>query len=403
MRIVLFNAHKEFWFGKTLKVWLYRMPWKPKYAFIIREHLRNYGPIHILLSPHRPSLVLQLLGWLNVKVWAVVNGYNPLGIKVLFEPEQLKADDALLVMYVGNFVMYSGPRNVEELVLWLNRSPAKIFLNVNHYPYHADNAHRLLQGLRFSHFWAENDLRQNSNFFRKHFANFRQDFMVTPFAVRADFKFSKNYALRRNAAIAVGSLSLKMTNDSAFVEHFGHDNLQPIRDAIYCGIPERYANNLYAVVSHINEGGAARSVRDAANLLLAIRNWLHNVVRSGQRKYHALDMCELFNSYMVHVVGEEIVGLPGIGFAEGMMCGSALIGIDDPMYRIHGLEPDIHYIAYDGGYEHMLARLKQALKDQDFLSQVAAAGYEHARKHFTEAAVFSKLIEGVFRRVQGNL
>jgi hypothetical protein len=399
MRLVLFNAHKELWFGKTLKVWLYCMPWKPKYAFIIREHLRHRGPIYILLSPHKPSLVLRLLGWLHVKLWAAANGYNPLGIKVLFKPEQLKADDALLVIYVGNFVLHSGPRNVEKLVPWLNRSPAKIFLSVNHYAYHVDSAHYLLRELRFSHFWAENDLRKNSDFFRKHFADFRQDFLVTPFAVRADFKVTKNYAFRRNAAIAVGSVSLKMTDDRAFVSYFGHDNLQPIRDAIYCGIPMNYVGILDTVVSHINEEGAARPVRGAPNLLVATRNWLHNV-STGQRKYHAFNMCKLFNEYKVHVVGEEIVGLPGIGFAEGMMCGSACIGIDDPMYRVLGLEPNVHYIAYSGGYEHMLDCLEKALKDQDLLSRVAAAGYEHARQHFTEAAVFKKLMEGVSQKVQ---
>lgn len=53
----------------------------------------------------------------------------------------------------------------------------------------------------------------------------------------------------------------------------------------------------------------------------------------------------------MHLVGEEILGIPGIGYVEGMACGSAYIGLDSPMYRELGLIPGIHYITYDGTME----------------------------------------------------
>lgn len=404
MRLVLFNAHKELWFGKSVKVWLYKMPWKPKYAFILREHIRRSGQIHILLPEHvgKFRLVHYFFEWLHVKLWAAVNGHNPLSVKTVLNPKQMRDSDVLLVMYVGNFVLHDGPKNVDRLVPYLNDCHGRIVLNVNHYPYHAGHASTLLRGFRFDAFWAENDLRTNSSFFREHFSDFPQRFIVTPFAVRANFNSLKAYAQRKKAAIAVGSVSLKMTDDQYFVAHFKHDNLQPLRDAIYHGIPEAYREKLHTVVSHINQGGAARPVRGAPNPITAIRNWFHNVFIGGQRKYHSFDMCALFNDYKVHIVGEEVVGLPGIGFAEGMMCGTAFMGLDDAMYRVHGLIPDVHYITYTGGYEEMLLKLDQVINDDDRLASISRAGHEFAKTNFTESSVYKKLMLQLTEQAVGN-
>lgn len=394
MRLVLFNAHEEMWFGKTVKKWLYRTPWKAKYAFVVRERIRRGEPIYILTGTNvGESMWARTRAWLHVKLWAMANGYSPRAIKPLFSPESLTPADALLVIYVGNFVLHSGPKAAADgLVAYLNRCRARIFLNVNHYPYHADAAEHLLRDLRFDYFWAENDLRTNSSFFRKHFASFGQPFMVSPFAVRPVFENVKPFVERRHSAIAVGTVSLKMTDDRAFVGHFGHDNLQPIREAIFNGIPAAHAEHLHTAVSHINEGGAGRPVRGVTNPVVALRNWLHNVFRSGQRKYHTIDMSALFNTYKAHVIGEEVVGLPGIGFAEGMMCGTVFVGIDDPMYRIHGLEPNIHYVAYSGGYPELLARLEEVLRDDAYLQSVSDVGCAFAKSHFREDLVYGKLI-----------
>jgi hypothetical protein len=113
-------------------------------------------------------------------------------------------------------------------------------------------------------------------------------------------------------------------------------------------------------------------------------------------------MCTLFNDYKAHVVGEEVVGLPGIGFAEGMMCGTALIGLDDAMYRVHGLIPDVHYIAYTGGYEEMLLKLDQVINDDRQLLSIARAGHEFAMANFTESSVYQKLILQLTEQVVEN-
>jgi hypothetical protein len=55
-----------------------------------------------------------------------------------------------------------------------------------------------------------------------------------------------------------------------------------------------------------------------------------------------------YNKYKMFINAEEVIGLPGIGFVEGMACGTAYIGLRPPMYEDIGMEDRVHYIGYDG-------------------------------------------------------
>ena len=105
-------------------------------------------------------------------------------------------------------------------------------------------------------------------------------------------------------------------------------------------------------------------------------------------------MVEKFNDYKMHFLGEEILGVPGIGYVEGMACGSAYIGLDSPMYRDMGLIPGVHYIAYDGTKEGLRKTVEywQKPENQEELERIAKTGCEFVRKNFCGAVVAEKLI-----------
>ena len=108
-------------------------------------------------------------------------------------------------------------------------------------------------------------------------------------------------------------------------------------------------------------------------------------------------MVEKFNEYKMHLVGEEILGVPGIGFVEGMACGSAYIGLDSPMYRDYGLIPGVHYIAYDGTKEGLRQTVEywQRPENQEELEQIAKTGCEFVRKNFCGPIVAKNLLENL--------
>ena len=90
------------------------------------------------------------------------------------------------------------------------------------------------------------------------------------------------------------------------------------------------------------------------------------------------------------VVPEEANDLPGIGFVEGMACGSAYIGLDDRMYKDIGLIPGKHYITYDGTLEDLKSKIIYYQKNNDELEAIALAGCNFVRKNFNGNSVAKK-------------
>jgi hypothetical protein len=267
-----------------------------------------------------------------------------------------------------------------------------LILNVNHYPYQADIGAKAIENLKFDFFWAEADLRKNSKFFKIYFSKFIQKFIVTPFAVRDKFLMKRDYSNRNRMAVAVGTMSASMDHDAAYVNHYGHGILQPIRNAIFKNRDLNKKNHIVSYVSDLFEGGHARPVRGERNIITAIANWYHNVFVIGQKNYNKIDMCEIFNSFKLHIVGEEIVGLPGIGFAEGMMCGSVLVGIDDDMYKDYGMIPGVHFIGYTGGYKELIRSIGLVINEDDKLSELSNNSLQFAKNHFNSEAVFLSFV-----------
>ena len=99
----------------------------------------------------------------------------------------------------------------------------------------------------------------------------------------------------------------------------------------------------------------------------------------------------------MHVVGEEILGIPGIGYVEGMACGSAYIGLDSPMYRDLGLIPGVHYIAYDGTKEGLRSIIEfwQRPENQAELEAIAKRGCDFVRTNFRGDKVASELLSSL--------
>ena len=111
-----------------------------------------------------------------------------------------------------------------------------------------------------------------------------------------------------------------------------------------------------------------------------------------QRNYYNADIVQFFNSYRMFAVPEEICDLPGISFIEGMACGTAYFGLDNPMYRDIGMIPGVHYVAYDGTLEHLLERVAYYQQHADELEQIAEQGYQIAHTTLSSDKVYSMFL-----------
>lgn len=135
---------------------------------------------------------------------------------------------------------------------------------------------------------------------------------------------------------------------------------------------------------------------NASHITLMLHRYYYNRLNVGkQKKYYSFDMVEAFNSYKMCIVGEEILGIPGIGFVEGMACGCAYIGQDMPAYRDWGLVPGVHYITYDGSKEDLKRVIEYYQMDehQEELEKIAKTGCEYVRTNFNGNAAAEKLMQ----------
>lgn len=231
--------------------------------------------------------------------------------------------------------------------------------------------------------------------------------ITIPFVFSERFKRFKPFKERKNKAFSVGTITYKTHKE--FLDTYGHPCDQPIRDEIYRN-QTYYSDTIDCYnMPYEEDGEKKKTINTGDNPIVMIYKKIYNRFATGQqKKYFSFDMVEKFNEYKMHIVGEEILGIPGIGYVEGMACGSAYIGIDSPAYRDVGLIPGIHYIVYDGTKEGLKSTIEywQRPEKQEELEEIANNGYEFVRKNFNGPKVashlFSKLIEAQTEWLNNN-
>jgi len=147
---------------------------------------------------------------------------------------------------------------------------------------------------------------------------------------------------------------------------------------------------------YLEEVKARASASDQG--LMRVLNRLNDKFFLGhQKKYFSFDMVEKFNDYKMCVVGEEIIGLPGIGFVEGMACGCAYLGQTIGYYEDYGMEEGVHYIGYDGTLDDLKAKISyyQQPEHQEELERIAKTGCEFVRSHFNGRAAAESLLNNL--------
>lgn len=203
-----------------------------------------------------------------------------------------------------------------------------------------------------------------------------------------------------NKAFSVGTITYKY--EPEFIETYGDPCDQPIRKLVKDN-QDYFAGTIDCYSQDYLEDGQSKKILPTDNLIKAFYKRIYNRTHTGQqKKYFSFNMVEKFNEYKMHVVGEEILGVPGIGYVEGMACGSAYIGLDSPMYRDLGLIPGVHYIAYDGTKEGLRRTVEyyQLPENQEKLERIADAGCKYVRSNFCGQKVAEKLFMDLMIKTQ---
>lgn len=322
---------------------------------------------------------LNLFSGLENAITLKINGVDRKRIKVLRNPNEIRKDDIVIAYNVCH----------EEL-RGLKDINAFKALSMLHFHGRDGEAKDILNS-RIDCFISEANLSKTSEIFRKYYP-INLPWIIHPFVFASRFKKNKPFSERKNKCFSTGTITYKKHKE--FLSVYGNPCDQPARKFVKDN-PNFFKDTVDCYSSDYLEDNPGKEILSSDNALMKVYKKLYNRTHVGkQKKYFSFNMVEKFNDYKMHLVGEEILGVPGIGFVEGMACGSAYIGLDSPMYRDYGLIPGVHYIAYDGTKEGLKKTVEyyQKEENQRELESIAKAGCDFVTNNFKGNIVAEKLI-----------
>lgn len=257
---------------------------------------------------------------------------------------------------------------------------------------HFGTQHSELEKLYSPHtMYNEADLGKYSGMWRRDLPWYNNGFITIPFVFQDRFKRIKPFKDRRTKAVGIGTITY-MHNITDF---YGDPCAQPTRRNC-----RELGKEREDLIDSFNfdylEDQQEAKAKSTRNPISKIYRRLYNKFFTGhQKQYFSFNMVDKFNDYKIAVVGEEIMGIPGIGFVEAMACGCAYIGQTVGYYEDYGMQEGVHYIGYDGSKEDLVTKLEywERPENQTRLEEIANAGYEFVHKNFNKDAVARNLTE----------
>lgn len=398
-RIVFVNLHSDWMLVKAASVYVFKYSAAIKHGYLMKyllEHENEYEICNFIndrgfswLRNTNPLLmkVLNVFRFAENRKTMKVNGIDKNKITIIKNIKDIRPDD-IVILYNICADNYRGMSGVHAFKA----------LSMLHF-HGRESENDIINNANISCLFGEVNLEKNCELYRKYY-RIDKPWIVHPFVFAERFKVIKPFNERKNMAFATGTITYKKHKE--FLSVYGDPCDQPSRKQIKDN-PEFFKDTVYCTSSDYLEDNEGKEINKNDFILVKLYKKIYNRTHVGkQKKYYSFDMVQSFNDYKMCIVGEEILGIPGIGFVEGMACGCAYLGVDSPAYRDWGLIPGVHYIAYDGSKEDLKAKIEYYQKDehQEELERIANTGCEYVRTNFNGNAVAEKLLQDLLGEQQ---
>lgn len=395
-RVVFINLHTSWMLVRNSRVIYFKTSAALKHRYIL-DYLLNSDEYEVCnyITEHGFSLVpreggalnkLHCLRFLENQTILKKNGINPKGITILTKADEIRPDDIVILYNIMGKSNYEVAGNINAFKA----------LSMLHFHGRKQENERM-EKADFQCYFNEVDLSKSSELFQK-FYHVKRPWIVIPFVFAERFQNIKPFKERQNKCFSTGTITYKEHEE--FISVYGNPCDQPARKFVKDD-PEYFKDTVDCYSSDYLEDNAGKKYVEGENYFIRMYKKIYNLTHVGQqKKYFSFNMVEKFNDYKMHLLGEEILGVPGIGYVEGMACGSAYIGLDSPMYRDLGLIPGIHYISYDGTKEGLRKTVEywQKAENQEELEQIAQRGCAFVRENFNGKKVAEKLMSELVRQ-----
>ena len=391
MRIVFVNLHTNAALVKTASKYIFKQSVAIKHKYLI-DYLINETDFEICsyvnkqgtsIANNLPKLFMTILISLRFVESSWVLKKNGLfeRVKILKDLSDIKHDD-LVILYqlFASKSIDVGKVNAFKVMSLL----------------HFDGTRSNSEDIRICSpqmLFCESNLYKHSDVFQKYYDWCHLDIMVHPFVPEKRFKIIKPFNERKNKVFSTGTITYKKHQE--FLDVYGDSCDQPIRKYVkdhqeeLKGLIDCYSSDFS------EDAKAAMEFKMGdSKLIKTIKSGYYKFFGSQQKSYYSFNMVEKFNDYKMCLIGEEILGVPGIGFVEGMACGCAYIGRRG-YYEDYGMQEGIHYIGYDGTTDDLkdTIRYYQMQEHQRELEGIARNGYLFVKEHFDGNVVAKELID----------
>lgn len=393
-RIVFVNLHGNEMLVKTMNKFVFKQSVAIKHKYLL-DYLLEQQDIQVCSYINRrgfsmasslPSPVMEFLNLFRFMEHRIVlrkNGIDHRKIKVLKKLSEIKDSDiVLLYRHNSNQLADAKDINAFKAISMIHFTGGRM-----------ESA--LMEEIKPDVLVNEADLGKYSDIFKRFYDWYQKDFIVHPFVFASRFQNKKPFVERECKAFATGTITYK--KDSDFLEVYGDPCDQPARKQIKDNAGE-LSDLIYCSSSDYAENAKTVEIKHNNAITRFIKALHYKLFESQQKAYYSFDMVESFNNYKMCIVGEEVLGIPGIGFVEGMACGCAYIGQTKGYYEDYGMKAGVHYIGYDGTLEDLRRVIEyyQMEEHQYELECIANAGYDFAMTHFSGEASAKLLLEQLY-------
>lgn len=392
-RIVFVNLHANAFLVKTLSKFLWKQSVSLKHRYFFDYLLKQdnievcsyinksgFSLVHNL--PSAIMFILRKLRFLEHRYIMRKNHIDKEKIRVIKKASDIQLDDIVISsVHTPNTLMQLSEVNAFKAVSCIHIYGQR---------WESD----LVKEARPSVLFNESDLKKYSEIFRQNYSWYNGKIIVHPFVAADRFKRIKPFNERKNIVFSTGTITYRSSHPE-FLEVYGDACLQPSRKVILDNA-ENLVQYIDCYNSNYQEGIHAKELNsNDCRLVHLYKVWYNSTHTGQQKKYFSFDMVEKFNEYKMCLVGEEVIGVPGVGFAEGMACGCAYIGQNYGYYEDYGMKEGVHYIGYDGTLDDLKSKIMyyQQPEHQEELERIANAGYEFAQTHFRGEQVAKELLD----------
>lgn len=388
-RIIFINLHGNEFLVKTLNKIIFGQSVAIKHKYLLdylldREDIEVCSYINkrgLSLSYTTRNPILQSFRFIEHKIAMRKNGISKKKITVLKNESDIHPED-IVIAY-----SYYGSCQLD-----FKRLPdaTRVICQIHFGTQHSEVEKKFAPHAMYN----ESDLQKYSGMWCRDLPWFNGKFITMPFVFEPRFQRINPFNQRKQKAVSVGTITY-MHN---ITDYYGDPCAQPARRNC-----RDLANERPEIIDSFNfdylENKQNAKKKQSNNPIIKIVQRLNAKLTGGhQKQYYSFNMVEKLNSYKIAVVGEEIMGIPGIGFVEAMACGCAYIGQTTGYYEDYGMKEGIHYIGYDGSKKDLAAKIEYWMQpeNQERLEQIADAGYNFVRTHFNKDVV----AEGLLKQLQ---